>query len=73
MKARQNEHERYNFFDICTKEICHQTTTLNTRVQVDLPQGLVGTLVVLPAIQTLGLKPQNGHLMQGTQTLTFRL
>ena len=55
------------------QEICHQTATLNTRVQVDLPQALVRTLVVLPATQTLGLKLQNRYLMQGTQTLTFRL
>ena len=28
---------------------------------------------ILPATQTLGLKLQNRYLMQGTQTLTFRL
>ena len=41
------------------------------KVQVDLPERLLDTLVVLPTVQTLDLKLLNGYTVQGTQTRAF--
>ena len=50
-----------------------ETALLDTKIQVELPEGPVGALVVLPIIQSLILKLQNGYSIQGKQILTFRL
>ena len=50
-----------------------ETATLNENIGLALPDGIVDTLVVLPTVRKLGLKLQNEHTIQGTQTLSFRL
>lgn len=49
-----------------------ETVKLSTKNQVNLPEGLVSTLVLLPTMRTLGLKLLKGYTVQGKQTLTFK-
>ena len=48
-----------------------ETGELNTKIQVDLPERLLDTLVVLLSVQALDLKLLNGYTVQGTQTRAF--
>ena len=46
-----------------------ESTQIGVQIEFELPDGMVSMLVILPTIQTLALKQQNRHLIEGTQTL----
>ena len=58
------------------KKICinpDDNVQVGTQIEAELSDEIIGTTVVLPTIQTLGLKLKNGDSIEDTQTLTFLL
>ena len=64
-------------FSICTlKKVtikpC-ESTQIDSQIGVELPDGLVRTLIVLPTIQMTELKLKNDNSVEGKQTLVFQV
>ena len=65
--ADGNVRTTINFFNMHNKKVTikpAESTQIDSEIDVKLPDGLVGTLVVLSTIQTIGLKLENDNSIE---------